>query len=293
MYYLLYVIFYPISLLPFSILYGISDFTRWLLFDVIKYRKMVVEDNFRQAFPSWDAVKLQHEIRAFEQAFCDQWIETLKLLSMSASSLSMRVQCDWSLFHTYNAKGLNAHVLLGHLFNWEWAGTACQLNIPQQFVGVYLPLNNKGFDAFIYRLRTRLGAKLISAKQFKEGILSIQDTRHVLGLIADQNPGTDKNARWYNFLHRPTMFMTGPERNAQKAQAAVCFAACTKLKRGYYHIELIPITDAAHETAPHFITDTYVRMLAENIAAQPHNWMWTHKRWKRQPTADTIVHELR
>ena len=51
MYYIIYPLLYLISLLPFFILYGISDFFAFLLYRVVKYRKEVVLSNLTIAFP--------------------------------------------------------------------------------------------------------------------------------------------------------------------------------------------------------------------------------------------------
>jgi Kdo2-lipid IVA lauroyltransferase/acyltransferase len=51
MYYLLYGFFYLISLLPFFILYGIADVAFLIFYFVMGYRKKVVLENLRYAFP--------------------------------------------------------------------------------------------------------------------------------------------------------------------------------------------------------------------------------------------------
>jgi KDO2-lipid IV(A) lauroyltransferase len=52
-------------------------------------------------------------------------------------------------------------------------------------------------------------------------------------------------------------------------------------KRGHYVAKLYPITDKPRETEPGFITETYARILEEEIKRDPTPWLWTHRRWKR------------
>ena len=52
MYYIIYPLLYLLSLLPFFILYGISNFIAFLLYHIIKYRKEVVFNNLKIAFPT-------------------------------------------------------------------------------------------------------------------------------------------------------------------------------------------------------------------------------------------------
>jgi Kdo2-lipid IVA lauroyltransferase/acyltransferase len=51
MYYLVYGLFYGISLLPTWVLYRISDVLAFFLYYVIRYRRRIVMDNLRNAFP--------------------------------------------------------------------------------------------------------------------------------------------------------------------------------------------------------------------------------------------------
>jgi KDO2-lipid IV(A) lauroyltransferase len=51
MYYIVYGLFYLISLLPLFILYRISDFAYFIIYYVVKYRRDVVMSNLQIAFP--------------------------------------------------------------------------------------------------------------------------------------------------------------------------------------------------------------------------------------------------
>ncbi len=48
----------------------------------------------------------------------------------------------------------------------------------------------------------------------KEEFLPYQSTQYLLGLIADQNPGTPANAWWFNFFGKPAPFLKGPAKGA-------------------------------------------------------------------------------
>ena len=51
MYYIIYGLLYLVSLLPFFVLYGISDFAWFIIYRVVGYRKEIVLNNLRIAFP--------------------------------------------------------------------------------------------------------------------------------------------------------------------------------------------------------------------------------------------------
>jgi KDO2-lipid IV(A) lauroyltransferase len=279
MYYLLLAIFYPISLLPFPALYLLSDLFYFLLYYVVSYRKKLVADSLKHAFPEKSSAELELIRKAFYRAFCDQWLETVKLLSISNNELNRRMKGNWEVFAQLDEAGKNTYALLGHTFNWEWANVICQLNAKQQFAGVYLPVTNKAFDRLLRRVRSRSGAWLISMHA-KKGMVKLQQVRYIVGLIADQNPSNLNNVYWTPFLNREAPFFKGPELLASRNKAAVVFAGIKKIKRGYYEVALEQVTEDASQHQPDTILKQYVAFMERQIKEQPENWMWTHRRWK-------------
>lgn len=279
MYYLLLFILYPLSLLPLRILYVLSDGMYVLLYHIIAYRKQLVLNNLWHAFPEKTEEEIKTICKKFYGNFCDQWTETLKLLSISQQELNRRIKGNWEVFHQLHKEGRNTYALLGHTFNWEWANVACQYNCQQQFAGVYMPQKSKAADRLLNKIRTRSGAWLISMKA-KRGFERLNNVQYIVGLIADQNPPVIKAATWYNFMNREAPFFNGPEVLAKRANAAVVFAGIKKIKRGYYEIVLERFADDATALPKGEMMQAYVRFMEEQIKAQPENWMWTHNRWK-------------
>ena len=59
-YYLLYGFIYALSLLPFRLLYLLSDGVFLLVFHVVGYRRKVVWKNLTSSFPEKDEKELRH-----------------------------------------------------------------------------------------------------------------------------------------------------------------------------------------------------------------------------------------
>ena len=285
MYYFVLALLYPVSLLPLPVLYVLSDTVYFLLYYVMKYRRDVVYQNLRHAFPDKTETELSLITREFYHNFCDQWIETLKLLSISKAELNRRFSGNWEVFQKLGAEGKNTYAILGHTFNWEWANVACQYNTPQQYACVYLPLSSKSFDRLMLRVRSRSGAWMISMKALKSGLARLRDTQHILALAADQNPSEPEVAEWISFMNREAPFFRGPEQMARRAKAAVVFAGITKLSRGNYRINLSKYCDDASQTNTGEILHAYVTFVEQQLRHQPANWLWTHKRWKHTKKA--------
>lgn len=279
MYYLLLFILYPLSLLPLRFLYVLSDGMYLLLYYIIGYRKQLVMDNLHNAFPLKTEQEIQIICKKFYRNFCDQWTETLKLLSISEQELNRRIRGNWEVFHQLHGEDRNTYALLGHTFNWEWANVACQYNCQQQFAGVYMPQKSKSADMLLNKIRSRSGAWLISMKA-KRGFEKLHNVQYIVGLIADQNPPVVKAATWYQFMNREAPFFNGPEVLAKRANAAVVFAGIKKIKRGHYEVRLERFTHDAAILPKGEMMQAYVHFMEEQIKAQPENWMWTHNRWK-------------
>lgn len=292
MYYLLAAIVYPISYLPFWVLYLMSDCSRWVIFGLIKYRRPMIRKNIGLSFPEKSTTEIDAIIKDFEVSFCDQWFELIKLLTISRKELNERIQCDWSLLTHYKEQGISCNVLLGHQFNWEYSNVICQINTDQKFAGLYLPLKAKSVDRLIYNIRSRMGTILIDASKMKEKVKEIQNETYILGLIADQAPSNLVNARWYNFLNRPCPFMLGPEKGARKTGVAVIYFDSYKVKRGYYQCQMTEICRNAAETPEYFVTDQYVKLLQGSVQRQPSNWLWSHNRWKRKVSETDVIVDL-
>ena len=66
--------------------------------------------------------------------------------------------------------------------------------------------------------------------------------------------------------------------NGRKLGAHFLYGSMRCVRRGYYEITLLPIEPVEGEEYGY--SKQYMRMLEQDIKAQPHMWLWTHKRWK-------------
>ena len=280
MYYLLYGFLYLISLLPFFILYGISDFFFVLVYYVFGYRKKIVMANLAIAFPEKTIEERKKIARKFYNNFIDTLIESIKMLSMNERHFEKRCTVDIDSCNALAARGKNIHFHSGHQMNWEYANWifARKLHIP--WLGIYMPLSNKALNKIFYDLRARYNTVLVSTKEFKSRMHQVFRSQYSLALAADQNPGMLGNAYWLNFFSKAAPFVTGPDKGAVKNNAAVVFVKFVKIKRGYYHFETKVITENAGELKEGELTILYRDFLEETIRSHPDNYLWSHRRWK-------------
>ena len=280
MYYIVYGLFYGISLLPWRVLYWLSDGIWLLVYYVIGYRKDVVFKNLAIAFPEKTEKERAVIAKDFYHNFVDTFIETIKLLSVSEKTLAKRFTSNIELVNALYDSGQNVQLQAGHFFNWEFVNLGISRYGKYPFVGVYMPLSNKIFDRLMLKLRGRYGTILVPAVDFKSKFRMYVKDRYALGLAADQNPGGPDAGYWVPFFNRLTPFVRGPEKGAKLNNTAVVFGHFYKVKRGYYHIQFETITLTPRDFAEGKLTALFVSYVEKAIRARPANYLWSHRRWK-------------
>ena len=280
MYYLLYGLFYVLSLLPMRLLYIIADAIYGLIYYIIGYRKKVVMQNLAIAFPEKTVAERVAIAKAFYHNLLDSFIETIKLVSASQAFLEKRVTANWEVLEPLYQSGKSCQLHLGHTFNWEWGHHVLTSHTKYQVLVVYMPLSNAAFEKIMYRLRVRHGNKFIAASHMSESMENYKDTQYLLGLVADQSPGNLKNAYWMNFFGRPTPFVSGPEKGARAAGLPVLFTHIVKPRRGYYKAHLEIACLSPHALKEGELTVRYAQYMEKVIRANPEMWLWSHRRWK-------------
>jgi len=108
---------FVLSLLPFRILFLLSDCLYFLVSKVVKYRHKVIWKNLKESFPNKTEAELRTIEKGFYHWFCDYIVETIKLMTMSPSTLRKRMK--FTGMEKFNEVlgngGSGGRVLGGHL----------------------------------------------------------------------------------------------------------------------------------------------------------------------------------
>ena len=282
MYYLVYGLLWLISLLPFRVLYFLSDALYGLIYYIIGYRKKVVMSNLQIAFPEKTEKERIQIAKKFYHNLVDYFIESIKLATISDKEFNKRCSGDFSELNRLAETGTNIQLHSGHQFNWEIANRIYSQKLPIPFVLVYMPVSNKIMDRIFKNIRSKHGTILINAKNYKKEMLGVYKQQHVLALVVDQSPANLEASFWLNFFGRPTPFLYTPEKSAQRNKVPVGFSSFKKIKRGYYKFETTIITLDAATTEKGELTKKYRDFLEQQIREQPDNYLWSHRRWKHE-----------
>ncbi len=275
------ILLYPISLIPLRILYLISDVFAYLLYHVFKYRREVVKANIDRSFPHLNETEKKDIEKRFYRNFCDHFIETLKLLTMSEKQLDQHIEADYLELEKILSNNQNCHIYLGHQFNWEWANAHVSMALKEHNIIVaYKPLSSKSFNNLMLRIRSRFGSKMVSSQNMKKEMEPYINRQHVLVLVADQNPLVPKKSFWTSFLSQRTAFISGTELYTAASKTPILFAEIIRQDRGKYKFALTPVFDFTEQYQMGLITTIFTEKLENTIKDHPENYLWSHKRWK-------------
>jgi KDO2-lipid IV(A) lauroyltransferase len=273
--------------LPLTVLYLFAEVIYFLLAYVVRYRWRVVTENLRNSFPEKTPAEIERIGKAFYRHFSQVIIEILKLAAISPGELRQRMRFVNPELMTRHFADKRLVLSLGsHMGNWEWILSGAALEFPGRAAGVYKPLNNKFFESFMRRLRTRLGADAVPMLATLRYLVAHRGQGHTLSLLTDQAAGPEDKPYWTDFLHQDTSFYTSADRLAAQLDCAVLYVGIRRVRRGYYEVTFTELPDgrvakvASAGTFP--VTEAFARQLETDMRASPEQYLWTHRRWKHK-----------
>ena len=281
-----FVVIYPIllviSLLPFPLLYLLSDFISFILFYFLRYRGEMIRKNISLSFPNKSINEKKIIERKFYTHMCDIFLEMIKSMSMSIESLNKRFKINnLDLLTQFPKNNKSVIIMCGHYASYEWI-----LFLAKDFgvstYGIYTPLSNVHFDKLVKKIREKHDAFLISRYHTVETIKEHQNKKHigVYGFAADQSPYPKDKTYWRYFMGNKVPVFTGSERIAKEFNMGVVYADIKRVKRGFYKADFKLISDSPNHTAENEITDLFFNMLEQTITDDPSQYLWSHNRYK-------------
>jgi len=246
----------------------------------------VVLSNLRIAFPEKTENERKLIARKFYRNFTDTFVETIKTLSISDKEFDKRYVGNFDVINAIVLKGKNLQIISAHTFNWELANLTLSRHMKLPSIGVYSPIENKITERLFLKIRARFGTILIPTHSFKRRMHELMKAHNSMFLLADQNPGNLSNAYWLNFFGKTVPFISGPHRAASKNNSTILFISFRKLQRGYYSFDATEIIEDAARFTPQELTIRYRDFVEGAIRIQPDNYLWSHRRWRREITPE-------
>ena len=137
---LYYSLIIPISLLPFSIIYILSDIFYIIIYYLLRYRRHIVLKNLQNAFPHKGKDEIKKIMKSFYRHFSDLIFEIIKGFTISSSQLSKRLIIENSeVLDEYSKKNQSIILMGGHYNNWEMTAQRMPLVSKHDLFAIYKP----------------------------------------------------------------------------------------------------------------------------------------------------------
>ncbi|MBE6202685.1 MAG: lauroyl acyltransferase [Rikenellaceae bacterium] len=276
-----------IAIMPrFVRYYILQEILYFILQYIIRYRRRVVMENLRNAFPEKSEKELRGIAKRFNLNLAEQIINTISIAGISTKRLKSYLRFPDAERYAKATADTDIVLFAAHHGSWEYLTAVGCYDKGHRLISVYHPLSDNALDDLFKRLRHCENMELVPRD---ESILYFvrhrgRGPKMTFGLIADQNPFWYHDAHWITFFHQETIFAKGGEQIAMKYSLPVWFCYMRRLRRGEYELCVEQLYDGKEVVEENVITERYAHRLEEVIRECPELWLWSHRRWKHKKT---------
>ena len=197
----------------------------------------------------------------------------------------------WDAIERGRALGKGLVLVAGHLGNWELSGAYLSaIGVP--VAAVAKRQLNLLVDGFVNRTRRRLGMSVVFDDEAVRKLPRMLRDGFAIGLLADQS-GLGA-ATHVPFFGRPARTPRGPAVFALRFGAPLIFVCAARQPSGRFRLilEEVEVQRTGNLDADVEVTvANFTNVLEKWVRRYPGQYLWAHRRWKRQP--DDTPPELR
>ena len=218
------------------------------------------------------------------------FVDTARLWAMSPEEIN-RVSVPHNIEHFNKVveSGKSSIMLTGHTGCWELMGAWLTMNgMPMSVISKRL--YDKRLEDMILDTREKHGMENISrGRNTRDIIRAFKKNRHV-ALLTDQD--TNVKGVFVDFFGKPAHTATAPAQLHLKYGHPIIPAFAYRDKDHRHHFwfgELIEYTPTGdRERDEYAVTEMCSKVTEQAIRAHPEQWVWFHRRWKKQPEPAVI-----
>jgi|CXWL01.1.fsa_nt_gi KDO2-lipid IV(A) lauroyltransferase len=211
----------------------------------------------------------------------------------------------WEHVEAARKTGRPLVILTGHCGNWELL--AALINARGLGMAVVArQLDDAVMDRLLVGFRARFGTETIARGSMHAArrLLTVLRSGGALGMLIDQD--TKVEGVWVPFFGRPAYTPVGAAQIALRQKALVlpvfierltpgepCPVAVRELPAGapappgQHLVRFLPPLDLP--PTPTGATATMTAAIEEQVRRRPSQWVWMHRRWRRQPPVENAV----
>jgi KDO2-lipid IV(A) lauroyltransferase len=238
-------------------------------------------DHLALAFPERSAAERRAIARG---AFLHQGMNLTELLHLTRRGLGAlrprRENQGWEQIEAARAGGRAVVGVTAHCGNWELIAGAFTLSgLP--LAAAARELEDPALQELLLAVRGAMGATTIARGGRAAGrqLLEVLRKGGALAILIDQD--TRVEGVWVPFFGRPAYTPVGAARIALRQGVTVVPIFGERREDGTHLIRCLPALDLpADETAA---TALMTAAIEAQVRRRPEQWVWWHKRWRRQP----------
>ncbi|CAE79380.1 lysophospholipid acyltransferase family protein [Bdellovibrio bacteriovorus] len=275
------------SLVPRRWLRKSGSWVGFLWFDVFGFRKKIVLDNLKLAFPEWTDQQRKAVGRESVYQLGYNFAEFFFIPSVTPEWIAKNVVFHgWEHVENARAAGKGMFFLTLHLGNGDLACNTIVLN-GQSVNLITKRFKTKWFDDLWFSIRGAKGVQYIDAHAPNNAfeILKALKKNSAVVFVLDQFMGRPFGIET-SFFGKKTGTAYGLALFVQKTKAPVLPIYTYEGEDKKLHVVVEPamdtascVTDDKDQTTLN-LTQSYCDKLEEIVRKHPEQWMWVHRRWK-------------
>lgn len=211
--------------------------------------------------------------------------ELLHLLRRNADEVLpyMEIQ-GWENVEAARATGRPILILTGHCGNWELIAVALRHGgLPP--AAIARPLDDPKLQEMVVKVRSHLGTTTIArgTRGAARQMLGALRGGGAIAMLIDQDIKVD--GVWVPFFGRPAFTPAGPAELALRQDMRVIPSFIERRPDGGHLLRFLPALELPQDTQE--ATALMTAEIEKQIRRRPEQWVWWHKRWRRQPPVGT------
>jgi KDO2-lipid IV(A) lauroyltransferase len=207
--------------------------------------------------------------------------ELLHLLRRGSDGMLAQIEVQgWENVEAARATRRPILILTGHCGNWELIAVALSHGgLPP--AAIARPADDPRIQDLIVSIRRRLGTTTIArgTRGAARQILEVLRSGGAIAMLIDQDTKVD--GVWVPFFGRPAFTPVGPAELAIKQDMRVVPSFIERRPDGGHLVRFLPVLPLPKD--PQEATALMTAEIEEQVRRRPEQWVWWHKRWRRQP----------
>jgi len=268
------------GLLPRRAVLAIGGALGWLAWRLSGRDRRRALEHLAIAFPELPETERREIARACFRHAGKNLSELLHLFRRDRRAILACLEVEgWENVQAARATGHPLLFLTAHCGNWELIATVVH-NGGISPAAVARPLDDPALQKIVVDLRSHFGTTTIArgTRGAARQLLETLRRGGALAMLIDQDTKVD--GVWVPFFGRPAFTPVGAAEIALRQHAQVLPSFIYRREDGSHLVQFLPALDLPDD--PRDATALMTERVEEQIRRHPEQWVWWHKRWRRQ-----------